>query len=247
MGKLWDKIRGIREKRRPFCTAIVAAAGKSERMNGENKLFMDLAGTPVLVHTLRAIDQASLVDEIIVATRDDLMLKVADMCSRAALQKPVRVVKGGESRMESVLAAASEADQRAELLAVHDGARPLVRPEEIDELIRQGESTYAVAPAVPLTDTVKIVDGTGRVTATPDRRTMLSVRTPQVFQADILKAALKSALDAGVELTDDCSAVERLGKEVYLIQGDPENIKITTPLDIIVAAAILERRGRERL
>lgn len=247
MGKLWDKIRGIREKRRPFCTAIVAAAGKSERMNGENKLFMDLAGTPVLVHTLRAIDQASLVDEIIVATRDDLMLEVADMCSRAALQKPVRVVKGGESRMESVLAAASEADQRAELLAVHDGARPLVRPEEIDELIRQGESTYAVAPAVPLTDTVKIVDGTGRVTATPDRRTMLSVRTPQVFQADILKAALKSALDAGVELTDDCSAVERLGKEVYLIQGDPENIKITTPLDIIVAAAILERRGRERL
>ena len=245
MGSLWDKIRGIREKRRPFCTAIVAAAGRSERMNGENKLLMDLAGVPVLMRTLLAIDQATLVDEIIVATREDLLLDVADLCSRAALRKPVRVVKGGNSRMESVLAAATESDQRAELLAVHDGARPLVRPEEIDELIRQGESTYAVAPAVPLTDTVKIVDGTGRVTSTPDRRTMLSVRTPQVFQSDILKAALQSALDAGVELTDDCSAVERLGKEVYLISGDPENIKITTPLDMAVAAAILEQRGRE--
>ena len=232
MGRLWDMIRGIREKRRPFCTAIVAAAGRSERMNGENKLLMDLAGVPVLMRTLLAIDQ-------------DLLLDVADLCSRAALRKPVRVVKGGNSRMESVLAAATESDQRAELLAVHDGARPLVRPEEIDELIRQGESTYAVAPAVPLIDTVKIVDGTGRVTSTPDRRTMLSVRTPQVFQSDILKAALQSALDAGVELTDDCSAVERLGKEVYLISGDPENIKITTPLDMAVAAAILEQRGRE--
>ncbi len=246
MGKLWDKIRGIREKRRPFCTAIVAAAGRSERMNGENKLFMDLNGAPVLMRTLCAIDQAALVDEIIVATREDLLLDVADLCSRAALRKPIRVVKGGASRMESVLAAATEADQRAELLAVHDGARPLIRPEEIDKLIRRGESTFAVAPAVPLADTVKVVDEALRVISTPDRGSMLSVRTPQVFQADILKAALKSALDAGVELTDDCAAVERLGKEVYLIQGDPENIKITTPLDITIAAAILAQRGREQ-
>ena len=245
MGKLWDRIRGIRDKHRPFCTAIIAAAGRSERMNGENKLFMDLAGAPVLMRTLCAMDQAMLVDEIIVATREDLLLDVADLCSRAAIRKPVRVVKGGSSRTESVLAAATEADPRSELLAVHDGARPLVRPEEIDELIRQGGSTYAVAPAVPLTDTVKVVDENNRVTATPDRSTMLAVRTPQVFQADILKAALKSALDAGVELTDDCAAVERLGKEVYLTPGDPENIKITTPFDLIVAAAILEKRGRE--
>ena len=244
MGKLWNKLRGIRDKRRPFCTAIVAAAGRSERMNGENKLLMDLAGEPVLVRTLRALDQATLVDEIIVAAREDLLLEVADMCSRAALTKPVRVVKGGDSRTASVLAAAAEADPKAELLAVHDGARPLIRPEMIDELIRQGGATNAVAPAVPVTDTIKVADGSGRVTATPDRKSLYAVQTPQVFQASILKAALQSALDANVEVTDDCAAVERLGKEVYLTPGDRENIKITTPLDMTIAAAILAQRGQ---
>ena len=245
MGKLWDRIRGIRDKRRPFCTVVVAAAGQSRRMSGENKLLMDLRGAPVLMRTLCALDQAALVDEIIVATREELLLEIADLCSRSALTKPVRVVKGGDTRTASVLAAAVEADPRAELIAVHDGARPLVRPEMIDELIRQGESTYAVAPAVPVTDTVKVTDGYGRVTGTPDRKTLFAVQTPQVFQASILKAALQSAMEAGAELTDDCSAVERLGKEVYLTPGDPENIKITTPLDLVVASAILERRGGE--
>lgn len=242
MGKLWNKIFGIREKRRPYCTAIVAAAGRSERMNGENKLMMDLDGIPVLVRTLRAMDQATLVNEIIVAAREDQLLEVADLCSKAALTKPVRVVKGGETRTASVLAAAIEADPKAELIAVHDGARPLVRPEMVDAMIRQGEATFAVAPAVPVTDTVKVADENGRVTATPDRNSLFAVQTPQVFQSSILKAALKSALDAGVEVTDDCAAVERLGKEVYLTPGDPENIKITTPLDLSVAAAILAQR-----
>ena len=245
MGKLWNKIRGIRDRQRPFCTAIIAAAGRSERMQGENKLFMDLAGAPVLMRTLCAVDQAELVDEIIVATREDLLLEVADLCSRCGLRKSVRVIKGGNTRLESVLAAAMEADPRAELLAVHDGARPLIRPEDFDELIRQGGATYAVAPAVPLTDTVKVADENRRVLSTPDRSTLYGVRTPQVFQKDILKAALESAREAGVEVTDDCSAVERLGKEVYLTPGDPENIKITTPFDLIVAEAILQKRERE--
>ena len=245
MGKFWDKIRGIRDKRRPYCTAIVPAAGHSERMGGENKLFMDLAGAPVLMRTLCAIDATEFVDEIIVATREDLLLQAADLCSRAGLRKPVRVVQGGDSRTASVLAAALEANPRTELFAVHDGARPLIRPQEFDELVRRGWATYAVAPAVPLTDTVKSADEQGRVTGTPDRSKLFAVRTPQVFQADILKAALKSALEAGADVTDDCSAVERLGKEVYLTEGDPENIKITTPLDLTIAAAILGKRGQE--
>ena len=102
-----------------------------------------------------------------------------------------------------------------------------------------------MAPAVPLTDTVKVADENRRVLSTPDRSTLYGVRTPQVFQKDILKAALESAREAGVEVTDDCSAVERLGKEVYLTPGDPENIKITTPFDLIVAEAILQKRERE--
>lgn len=246
MGKFWDKLKTVQEKHRPYCAAIVPAAGTSQRMGGENKLFLPLAGTPVLIHTLRAIDQAELVDEIIVATRQESLLEVADLCSRAALHKPVRVVEGGESRAASVLAAALEVKARAELLAVHDGARPLVRPAYFDEVIRYAWRTYAAAPAVPVTDTIKVADETGLVTETPDRSRLYAVQTPQVFQKDILKAALQSALEAKVTVTDDCAAVERLGKEVYLTPGDVENIKITTPVDMAIAEAILRYRENER-
>ena len=110
-------------------------------------------------------------------------------------------------------------------------------------MIRLGQRTYAVAPALPVTDTVKVADMAGLVLSTPDRSTLFAVQTPQVFQANILKAALQSALASGAALTDDCSAVERLGKEVYLTPGWRENIKITTPEDLSVAEAFLRRRG----
>ena len=112
----------------------------------------------------------------------------------------------------------------------------------IDELIRLGWKTQAVAPAVPVTDTVKVADENGLVLSTPDRSTLFAVQTPQVFQANILKAALQSALAAGQPLTDDCAAVERLGKQVWLAAGDEGNIKITTPKDLAVAEAILRQR-----
>ena len=119
----------------------------------------------------------------------------------------------------------------------------LMLPEQVDEMIRLGQRTYAVAPALPVTDTVKVADMAGLVLSTPDRSTLFAVQTPQVFQANILMAALQSALAAGAALTDDCSAVERLGKEVYLTPGWRENIKITTPEDLSVAEAFLRRRG----
>ena len=243
MGKFWDKLRRVQDKTRPFCTAIVPAAGSSTRMGGQDKLLADLCGTPVLTRTLCA--KTELVDEIIVATRQDLLLTVADLCSRCGLHKPVKVVLGGPTRARSVLAAAVEANPKAGLLAVHDAARPLVDPAEFDEIIRFACRTNAAAPAVPVTDTIKTADPTdGRVLSTPDRSTLFAVQTPQVMEASLLKAALQSAIDAGVELTDDCSAVERLGKEVYLATGSRENIKITTPLDLLIAEAIL--RGRDQ-
>jgi len=246
MGKIWDKIRGIRDRSRPFCSVIIPAAGASIRMGGGSKQLMDLCGAPVLMRTLCVVDRAERVDEIIVATREDMLETVAEMCSRAGLQKPARVILGGNSRLESVLAGALEADPRAELLAVHDGNRPLIRPEEFDEVVRHGAITYAVAPAIPVSSTIKIVDENMRIKSTPNRSELYCAQTPQVFQADILKAALQSAMDAGVSVTDDCSAVERLGKDVYLIPGDPENIKITVPLDMVIAEAILKRREREQ-
>lgn len=238
----WNRVRKLQDDCRPLCTAIVPAAGSSTRMGGENKLLMHIACVPVLTRTLQAIDKAELVTEIVVATRADTLEEVAELVKNAGLRKKVKVVCGGATRTESVLAAAMEADPKSQLLAIHDGARPLVLPEEFDHVIRYACNTYAAAPAIPMTDTVKVADETGLITATPDRSTLFAVQTPQVFQANILKAALQAALQEGVALTDDCAAVERLGKQVYLTQGNRENIKITTPLDITIAEAILMRR-----
>lgn len=238
----WHKVRKLQDMNRPLCTMIVPAAGNATRMGGRNKLLLPLLGVPVLLRTLQAIDRAELVDEVIVATREDTLLDVADLCAGGGLRKPVRVVVGGDSRTESVLAAALEMNPKTELVAIHDGARPLVQPEMIDDMIRLGGKTYAVAPATPVSDTIKVADDSGLVKSTPDRKSLYAVQTPQVFQADILKAALQSALTSGAELTDDCAAVERLGKEVYLTPGDRANIKITTPTDFAVAEALLRER-----
>ena len=215
-------------------------------MGGEDKMFSQLCGVPVLARTLTALDRAVLVDEIVVAVQPEKLEEVAALVSRTGIRKPIRVVEGGANRAESVLLAALETSEDTEYLAIHDGARPLILPEQVDEMIRLGQRTYAVAPALPVTDTVKVADLSGLVLSTPDRSTLFAVQTPQVFQASILKAALQSAIDAEAPITDDCSAVERLGKEVYLTPGWRENIKITTPEDLAVAEAFLRRRGENQ-
>ena len=243
MGKLFDRMRkSVKKKVHPHCAAIVPAAGKSTRMDGEDKMLAQLCGAPVLTRTLSVLDRAVLVDEIVVAARPEKLEEVAALVSRAGIRKPIRVVEGGASRAESVLLAALEASPDTEYLAVHDGARPLILPEQVDEMIRLGQRTYAVAPALPVTDTVKVADMAGLVLSTPDRSTLFAVQTPQVFQANILKAALQAVLASGETVTDDCAAVERLGKQVWLAAGDECNIKITTPMDLAVAEAILHQR-----
>lgn len=246
MAGLWNKIKTLQDRCRPLCTVIVPAAGTSSRMGGENKMFIPLCGVPVLVRTLQAIDQAELVDEIIVATQEELLEQVAALCAEAGLRKRVKVVRGGATRTESVLAAAMEADPKSQILAVHDGARPLILPSEFDDVIRFACTTYAAAPAVPVNDTIKVADENGLVSATLDRSTLFAIQTPQVFQADLLKAALQAVVQNAVSVTDDCAAVERLGKKVYLTQGSRENIKITTPVDIAIAEAIIRQRGQEK-
>ena len=221
---------------RPTCTAILAAAGSSQRMGSENKLLLPLDGMPVLAHTLRAVDAAQSVDEIVIAAREEDLLTYAELCKTYGIRKPVKVVVGGATRQESVLRAALEARADAKLLAVQDGARPLVTPELFDAVVLRA------AVCVPVHDTIKLARDR-RVTETPDRSMLFAVQTPQVFDAGLLKAALQSALTEHAALTDDCSAVERLGKAVYLTDGDEENIKITTPVDLAIAEAILQRRG----
>ena len=242
MGRFFHRLR---DAQRPFCTALVAAAGGSSRMGeGVNKLLEPLDGIPVLARTLLALQRARRVDAIVVAAREEDILPFSELCRTYEISKCAKVIRGGESRTHSVLLAALEADEKTELLAVQDGARPLATPELIDSVIGQAEKCAAAAPAVPVKDTVKTVRD-GQVEETLDRAALAAVQTPQVFDAGLLKAALQSALEAGAETTDDCSAVERLGKAVYLVEGDEENLKITTPLDLILAQAILDaREGR---
>ncbi len=232
----------FREAQRPRCTALVAAAGSSTRMGGINKLLQPLDGVPVLVRTLTALQRAGRIDEIVVAAREEDVVEISRLCRTYGITKCAKVVRGGESRTHSVLLAALEARPDAELLAVQDGARPLVTPELIDAVAEAAARTAAAAPAVPVKDTVKVVRADGTVDRTLDRDALRAVQTPQIFEASILKAALQSALEAGAAVTDDCSAVERLGKRVYLVEGDEENLKITTPVDLLLAEAILKDR-----
>ena len=245
MNRLLSKLfRRKGPEEHPWCSVIVAAAGSSSRMEGENKLLMPLDGVPVLARTLQAVDAAELADEIVIAAREEDLLPFGDLCKIYGITKPVKIVRGGESRLESVYLASLECRKDAAFLAVHDGARPLAAAELIDRTIALAHRTNAAAPAVPVKDTVKVVRD-GKVVSTPPREELRAVQTPQVFDAALLRAALENARMFGEALTDDCSAVEKLGKEVYLTEGSYENIKITTPEDLILAGELLHRREVE--
>ena len=235
-------LKKMRESRRPFCTALVAAAGSSSRMGGVNKLLEPLDGIPVLVRTLTSLQSSQRVDEIVVATREEDLVEISQLCRTYGISKCTKVIRGGDSRVHSVLLAALEASPEASLLAVQDGARPLATPELIDRVIAAAGRCGAAAPAVPVKDTVKVVRDGGAVEQTLVRESLRAVQTPQVFEADLLKAALQSAVDKGTAVTDDCSAVEQLGKVVFLVEGEGASSKITAPIDLTLAEAILQAR-----
>lgn len=238
-------IFGALRKRRPatpFCTAVVPAAGSSTRMEGQDKMLLELGDRPVLVRTLQALEACNLIHEIVVVTREDLVVPVSRLCRDFGLEKVTKVVTGGATRTLSVLAGIRSASPEAELIAVHDGARPFVTQELLEEVIRKAAECGAAAPAVPVTDTVKRAKD-GVVEETLDRETLFAIQTPQVFEASLLKAALQKAAEDGVTLTDDCAAVERLGMRISLTKGDRANLKLTTPADLDLGLGILIGRG----
>lgn len=243
---MFSFLRKVKEANRPRCTALVAAAGASSRMEGVNKVLEPLEGVPVLARTLVSFQLAEEIDEIVVAAREEDLVEISRMCRTYDITKCTKVVRGGESRVHSVLLAALEASLDSALLAVQDGARPLVTPELIGRVVSAAARCGAAAPAVAVKDTVKAVREDGAVERTLERETLRAVQTPQVFEASLLKAALQSALESGAPVTDDCSAVERLGKVAFLVEGEEENLKITTPMDLILAEAILRAREEGR-
>ena len=230
-----------KQARLPYCAAVVAAAGSSARMGGEDKIMLPLMGEPVIVHTLRALEYCPYIQEIIVVTREELIVPLSKLCADYFLTKVSKVLLGGDTRTRSVRLGVAEVSDKAELIAIHDGARPLVTPEVLEDVILTAARCAAAAPAIPVKDTIKRA-ADGVVTETPDRSELFAVQTPQVFEADLIRAALQQAVEEDVPLTDDCAAVERLGMKVTLTRGAAENIKITTPSDLAVAEALLQWR-----
>ena len=219
------------------CGAVIVAAGSASRMGGIDKVMAPLNGEPMIARTVRAFQNCDAISEIVVVTREDLILPITSLCS--GMDKVQAVVAGGSSRQESVHLGLNALSGKCKLAAIHDGARPLISWQVIDRVVRAANTYGAAAPAIPVKDTIKVVQG-GVVKETPDRASLQAVQTPQVFDFDILRGALKKAKQDGAQVTDDCSAVERMGMAVKIVEGEERNLKVTTPLDLKIAQLLLE-------
>ncbi len=215
-----------------YCGAVIVAAGSANRMGGIDKIMTPIGGEPMIVRTVRAFQECDAIGEIVIVTRADLIVPIMDLCHD--FEKVQAVVVGGKSREESVHMGLNTLSKKVKLVAVHDGARPFVDYRLIDRVVRAANTYGAAVPAVPVKDTVKIVQG-GLVKATPARSALRAVQTPQVFDYDILRGALVHAKVNEAAITDDSSAVELMGMEVRVVEGDERNIKITTPADLELA------------
>ena len=235
LGKLADTFRRV--KKPSYCGAVIVAAGSATRMKGIDKNIAPLAGVPVIRRTAQVFQNCDAVREIVIVTRPDLIQPITQLCRD--LDKVRAVVAGGASRQESVSLGLNALSDKVKLAAIHDGARPLITTQLIDTVIRAADTYGAAAPFIPVKDTIKVCKG-GLVEHTPDRKTLMAVQTPQVFDYDILRGALKKAKEEGREVTDDCSAAEMMGVKIKTVTGDERNLKITTPMDLEIAEMLLE-------
>jgi len=221
--------------------AVIPAAGIGSRMHTDRaKQILELAGAPLLVHTLRRFEECDAVHQVILILQPNLTSEVLGLISRYHLKKIARVVGGGAERQDSVYRGLQVINpETAGIIAVHDAVRPFVRPEEIRQVIERAEATGAALMALATTDTIKQVHR-GRVQRTLDRKRIYQAQTPQAFRYEIIKAAYDRAYAEGYAATDDSQLVERAGHRVSVVEGSPINIKITRPLDLRIAEAIQE-------
>ena len=222
-------------------SVIIPAAGSGKRMGGGTaKPFLPLRGEPVLVHTVRLFSDSPLVDEIVIAAHD--IETTRELVG--AMPKVAHIVAGGRERQESVWAALQVVHSRPRIVCVHDAARPLLPADVLEAVLLAAAEHPAQVVAVPVKDTVKVVGSDGHVAATPDRAMLWAVQTPQVFWAEPMVRAFRSAQADGFLGTDCASLLERQGVPVRVREGSHENLKLTTPEDFLLAEAILERRSR---
>jgi 2-C-methyl-D-erythritol 4-phosphate cytidylyltransferase len=220
---------------KPNVSTIIVAAGESRRMNGIDKVLAPLGGRPVISHVLSAFNSCGLIGHIVLVVNE----KSLEQCQKltAGLSKPVEICVGGKRRQDSVAAGLKKLKD-CDWVIIHDGARPLVTQELIEAGLKAAKETGAAVAAVPVTDTIKIAGDDRIVHQTPPRQNLWAVQTPQVFLPGIITEAYQKAKG---EATDDAALVEQAGYKVKLYMGSYDNIKITTPQDLLIAEALLKR------
>lgn len=227
--------------------AIVLAAGKGTRMNRQiNKVYLPLKDKPIIAHTLEAFYRVSLVHGIVIVIspgEEDLFRE--RILETYPPQKPVKIVPGGAKRQDSVYNGLKALSQDTGIVLIHDGARPLITTDIIHKSIKVAEKYGAAVVGVPVKDTIKKLKPDGSIEKTIDRSLLWHAQTPQTFRYSLIMEAHSKARQEGYIATDDSALVEHLGRAIYMLQGDYNNIKITTPDDLTLGEEILSRTGRD--
>lgn len=223
--------------------AIIVAAGSASRMGGIDKQTLCICGKPVIIHSLLAFQNCAQIDSIVLVTKEDSVLQMQKLVDEYKITKLTDIVVGGENRAQSVINGLTALANDIGFVLIHDGARPLVTHETINNVITATELYGAAAPAVAVKDTVKIIDSVGKVIKTPKRSELVSVQTPQGFKLSTLKNAIANFKGNLETVTDDCMFIELDGGTVYTVSGNYDNIKITTAEDVPLAENILKSRG----
>lgn len=226
-----------------FVSAVIVAAGGSVRMGiADSKQFIPLLSRPAIEYTLRAFQKCYLIKEIVIVCREQDNDRINKIIELNGFSKVSKLVKGGDSRADSVRNGIGACSESAKYYAIHDGARPLITVEEIERVVEAAFGTGAATLGTSVKDTIKVVDGFNNIESTPIRSQLRAVQTPQVFERDLYRFALENAGDNLINFTDDCSLIENMGGEVLVVKGNEENIKLTTPIDIVIAESILKSR-----
>lgn len=223
-------------------SAVVAAAGSASRMDGIDKQRADIDHTPVVARSIQALADCELISEIVLVCPAAHIPDYYDIIKDYHLDLVSSVVGGGQTRQSSVFAGIKACDSQAAYFAIHDGARPLVTPEEVRAAVNAAIQHSAAALGVRPKDTVKRVDNDGCIASTIERENLITIQTPQVFEAGLYRQAMALALHEKRDYSDDCQLIERLGRKIYIVPGRYENIKITTPQDLAIAQAVLRLR-----
>lgn len=255
MGKLTDFLGAAADvlhaatgnsKEKKFTSAVIVAGGFSLRMCGDKtKQMMEIDGTPIVVHTLLAFQNCDRISEIIVVAKSDEIPIYDEFARQYNITKLTKTVAGGETRQQSALNGFDATSPKCEYVAIHDAARCLISPFDIEKVLDSAIKYGAASASVSVVDTVKIVDNKGFVIRTEDRNTVKLAQTPQIFSRNLYCAAAYTAKEEGVEVTDDNMLVERIGHPVKMVECDRNNIKITIPDDILKAERIIDDRNKK--